>query len=223
MKWIVWILLIFNILLFGYFKLSAPQPVGIVVSQQPIHPEQMQLLTLEQLAVLPKKETPSTQNAPLPAPPEQTACYEWGSFSNVNIARAKAALDKFSLDTTVRQTETHDAKRFWVYIPPRKNLAEALAKNEELHAMGIADTFVVQEPQWRYAISFGIFKDEKLASRLLEDLHLRGVKLAVKGVRNQEKGQADLFIKAVAVSVADEIRKLQPDFPGSELRQVDCQ
>lgn len=220
MKWIVWILLIFNILLFGYFKLSAPQPVGIVVSQQPVHPEQIQLLTPEQVAALPRK---SLSAETTPGPALQTACYEWGSFSGDNVARAKVALDRFSLDTTTRQAASQEATRYWVYIPPRKSLEEALAKNDELHAMGVKDTFVVQEPQWRYAISLGIFKDEKLANRLLEDLHARGIKLAVKGVRNQEKGQSDLFMKDVAASVADEIRKLQPDFPGSELRQVDCQ
>ncbi|HQR50596.1 MAG TPA: hypothetical protein PKW44_03030 [Methylophilaceae bacterium] len=220
MKWIAWLLLIANVVLFGYFKLSAPQPVGVVVSQQPIHPEQLRILTPEQLAALPNKSSPP---APAPEPVLQTACYEWASFSGANIARARAALDQFSLDTTVRQTAPHEAARYWVYIPPRKNLEEALAKNDELHAMGINETFVVQEPQWRYAISLGIFKDEKLANRLLDDVRARGVSIAVKGVRNQEKGQSGFFIKNVTASVADEIRKLQPDFPGSELKQVDCQ
>lgn len=220
MKWLVGLLVVVNIVLFAFFKLSVPQAGGIVAGHQPINPEKLNILTLEQLAAMPKKQPPST---PVAAPEPALACYEWGSFSSTNFTQAKKALEKFSVEATVRQTEAQEARRYWVYIPPRRSLQEALSKNEELHAMGISDTFVVQEPQWRNAISFGIFKDEALANKLLDDLHGRGVTQAVKGVRNHEKGQSGFFIKNVTSNVADEIGKLKPDFPGSELKQVDCQ
>ena len=219
MKWLIWWLLLGNVVLFAYFSFSmnASQPAGIPLGQQPMQPEKLNILTPAQLEALPKRPL-AAESAPV-----QTACYEWGSFSAADFARARAALEKYSVDASARQTNAQEARRYWVYIPPRKNFQEALAKNDELHALGIQDTFVVQEPQWRYAISFGIFKDETLASKLLQDLRARGVSLAVKGVRNQEKGQSGLFLKNVPADTVDEIGKLRPDFPGSELKQVECQ
>ena len=79
------------------------------------------------------------------------------------------------------------------------------------------------EPQWRYAISLGVFKDEQLAAKLLEDLKKKGVVSAVKGVRNQEQGQTSLLISNMSLDKVVEIDKLKPDFPGSELKQVTCQ
>src|SRR5450830_1152822 len=88
---------------------------------------------------------------------------------------------------------------------------------------GVQESFIVKEPQWRNAISLGVFKDEQLAAKLLEDLKARGVRSAVKGVRNNEKSQASLLVNHVSPEMASEINKLKPDFAGSELKPVSCQ
>lgn len=223
MKWLFWLLLLLNAALFGYFKLTEPHPVGIVAGHEPIQPEKLKILSPEQLSALSKTEQP-TAAAPVDPPGAvQTACYEWGSFSATNLSRARNILEKFSLESVTKQTAPQEAARYWVYIPPRKTAEEAQTKANELRALGVDDFFVVQEPQWRYAISLGVFKDEKLAAKHLEDLHTRGVRSAVKSERNHEGSQSSLFMKNVAANVADEIGKLKPDFPGSELKQVTCE
>lgn len=225
MRWVVLLLLLLNAVLFGYFKLNASHPVGIVAGHEAIQADKLKILTAEELSALPKKPAP-TPAAPTPDPqpmPVQTACYEWGSFSTGNLSRARNILEKFAVESILRQTTSQEAKRYWVYIPPLANAEKAQAKMDEVRALGIEETFIVQEPQWRNAISFGVFKDEKLATKLLDDLHGRGVKTAIKGLRNHESGQSSFYIKNVPDEVAGEIDKLRPDFSGSELKKVACQ
>ena len=218
MKWIVWLLLLVNALLLAYFNLGSTQPSGALASHQPIQAEKIKLLTPQEIEALPKKSAAIATPAPV-----QESCYEWGSFSTANLPKARNILDKFSLSATTKQQSSQEATRYWVYIPRQKSLREAQAKVEELRAASVEESFVVLEPQWRYAISLGVFKDEQLATKLLDELKRRGVDSAVKGVRNQEQGQASLLISPMSADMAAEIEKLKPDFPGSELKQVTCE
>ena len=231
MKWLVWLLLLVNALLLAYFRLDPLHHVEPVAGHEAIEPGKLKILTPEELSGLPK-----TDPAPVPARPPQSppqapaapqpaavSCYEWGSFAGADVLRARGVLDKLSLEAVARQQAPQDALRYWVYIPPKRTLEEAQAKVDELKALGITESYIVQEPLWRFAVSLGVFKDEALASRFLDDLHNRGVRSAVKGRRNHEGGQTSYTIRNVAQNQADAFDKLKPDFPGSELKQVACQ
>lgn len=224
MKLMVWVLVLVNALLFAYFNLPAHETKVNLVSHKPIEPEKIKLLTEEEIKAMPKKaaDAPEAQ-AVAAAPPAQFACYEWGSFSAASLPRARNILTKFSVEYTAKQQNAQEATRWWVYIPRQPSLQAAQNKVAELKTLGVEEFFVVQEPQWKNAISFGVFKDEQLATKLLEELKAKGVVSAVKGVRNQEKGQASLLINKMSSDVAVEIERLKPDFPGSELKQVSCQ
>jgi hypothetical protein len=226
MKLIVWFLVIVNVLLLAYFNL-APSTANLPSGNQPLQPEKLKLLTPEEIEVLPRKEPEVTTLEPVAymtdTAPAETGCYEWGSFSTASLLRARNVLDKYSLTATVQEQTSQESRRYWVYIPRLRSAAQAQARVDELRALGVEDMFVVQEPQWHNAISLGVFKDEQLATKLLEELKSRGVASAVKGVRNQEKGQASLFVSNMSSDTAAEINKLKPDFPGSELKQAICQ
>lgn len=220
MKWLVWLLLLVNVSLLGYFRLDPMPHVEPAAGHEAIEPGKIKILTPDELSGLPKKDQtpPAVQ-----APPVATACYEWGSFAGADVARARSALDKLSLEAVARQQTSQDAIRYWVYIPPRKTLEEAQVKVSELKALGVTESYIVQEPLWRFAVSLGVFKDDALASRFLDDLHNRGVRSAVKGRRNHEGGQTSYTIRNASPTQADAFDKLKPDFPGSELKQVNCQ
>jgi hypothetical protein len=222
MKWFIWLLLILNVVLFGYFKLSEPLPKGIQPGHEPVQAGSMQILTPEQLSALPKT-SPATDASGLPAAMQQVACYEWGSFPSSSVARVRQILDKFGVETNILVVAPKEAVRYWVYIPPLKSLKAAQARSDEMRSRGVQDSFVVQEPQWRYAISLGVFREEAGAIQLQEEMRSRGVLDAVKGVRNDESGQSVFLIKNVTAGMAEEIGKFRPDFPSSELRQVACQ
>lgn len=228
MKWLVWLLLLVNALLLAYFRLGPLHHVEPVAGHEAIEPGKLKILTPEELSGLPKTDptpTPTAPTQPPPAAAQPTAanCYEWGSFAGADVLRARGVLDKLSLQVVARQQNPQDATRYWVYIPPRRTLEEAQAKVDELKTLGITESYIVQEPLWRFAISLGVFKDEALASRFLDDLHNRGARSAVKGRRNHEGGQTSYTIKNVAQGQVDAFDKLKPDFPGSEFKQIDCQ
>ncbi len=223
MKWLVWLLILLNVALFGYFQLSEMQAAGARQGHEPIQAEQIKLLAKEQLAAL-------VESAPVKPPedtavpmPETPACYEWGSFPATSVPRVRNVLQQLGLEFSVRQTEEKQAVRYWVYIPPLASLQEAQARSDALLALGVAETFVVQEVRWRNAISLGIFSDKASADRLTQELRNRGVLDVVSGIRNQERDQSSFLIKNLAPGRVEEISRLRPDFPYAELSPAACQ
>ncbi len=221
MRWLALLLLLLNVAIYGYFRLEGVRPAHKEAGHAEIQPEKIRILSATELAALPKKPEPPPVASPQPVP-EPVACYEWGSFPPESAARAREVLGAFSAHFEPRQPASQETRRYWVYIPPLSSAEKAQAKNGEVRALGVVESYVVQEPKWRNAISFGVFKDEALAARLLEDLRAKGVRTAIKGVRNQEGGQSSFFIRNLTDRVAGEIGRLQPDFPGSELKKMAC-
>lgn len=229
MKWLVWGLLLLNVAVFGVFKLTEGHTTSSepLTGHEPIAPEKIKMLTPDELNALPKKAA-SPADQPQLAPisttaPAAVACYEWGGFPVSEVMRAKAALDTLGLQAQPRQLVPHEGTRFWVYVPPRHTQEEAQAKVDELKALGVTDTFIVKEVPWRYAISLGMFKDEALANKFLESLRQRGVKSAVKGLKGHDGEMTSYVLSHVTLSQDDLASKLQPGFPGIELKQVSCQ
>jgi hypothetical protein len=225
MKSLLWLLLLLNVVLLGYFQFGSQQQGVALAGHQAIDPEKMKIITPQELARLPGKAANSSPASPVAvAPPVPVpGCFEWGSFAAADAARAKAALDRIGLEALAKQQSPQEAVRYWVYIPQQKTLEKAQAKVDEIKALGIDESFIIQEPKWRYAISLGIFKSEALATKFVDELHSRGINTAVKGQRNHEAGQTGYTVKNVTPMQSDEIAKLKPEFPGSELKQIDCQ
>lgn len=219
MKWIFWFLLIGNLALLAYFNLPGRSGVELHIPQAALNPEKIKLLNPQEIELLPRRaaEPQGASQAMV-----TYGCYDWGTFSRSQLASARNFLSRFSLDVTDIQQTAAESARYWVYIPGLRSAAEAQAKVDELRNLGVNDVFVVQDQQWRNAISLGVFKDEQLATKLLEELRSKGVDSAVKGVRNQEKGRASLYISNMSSELVPEIEKLQPDYPGSELKQITC-
>ena len=225
MKWLVVLLILLNGALFSYFKWGV-HPVE-APPQPEIEPYRLSLLSEQQLAQLKKKETvapaPAEAGSPQVVGPIVAAqCFTWGSFIAQDANKAKSELDKLGIENAAQHPTPQEAIRYWVYIPPRKNQQAAQTKVDELKALGIEDTYIVQEPKWRFAISLGLFKEETLATKFLEDLLKRGVKSAVKGQRNHDGEQTVFSVKITPPNNSEVINKLLPDFPGTELKSQPC-
>ena len=235
MKWLVWLLLLINIGLAVYFNTDLFNQNQSLIKPD-VSPNKVSLLDSKALAAMPKKTVIAT---PPPEPSmaanlssnltqnlnsvtDRTGCYEWGIFSRNNLAAAKTELSRLALSSTEKKQTSQEAQRFWVYIPPLKSAALAQVKAEELKALGIQDTFIVQEPQWRNAISFGVFQDEKLATNLLNELKSKGVSTATKNLRNQGKEHISLLLKNVPTAAAAALANMKAQFPGSEIKSMNC-
>ncbi|HEY0562289.1 MAG TPA: sporulation protein, partial [Methylophilus sp.] len=124
--------------------------------------------------------------------------------------------------SNVVQQSSQESVRYWVYRPPLATAQATQERAEQLKALGIADFFIVQEPKWRNAISFGVFKDEKLATRLVQELQRKGVREVVKSVRNKGNGHSSLVLEGITPTLLDQLKKNQPDFPGTEIKDAAC-
>lgn len=218
MKWLLSGLLLLNLIALiglGWYQPTASSNEPI---HEPLSADKIKLLSQDDVDAMPKVSASGDTVVD-----EVYACYEWGSFSAAGLQRAQAILGQHSLVATVQQKTMQEALRYWVYIPPLSSLQAAQTKVAELKALGVEVSFIIQEAPWRNAISFGVFKDERLANKLLEQLQRQGVRTAQKGVRNQEKGRASLLINDMSAEMAGELSKQGANFPGSELKQVICQ
>jgi cell division septation protein DedD len=242
MKKLVWLLVLINLGLLAYFNKDVILPSAPKVAMAEILPEKISILTQQQIDALPMKNgaeatpasaadtsTPAveasvTANAePPPALAQANAsCYEWGVFSETNLAGAQTAVSNLSLQAMVKDQSPLEAKRFWVYKPPLKSLEVAQAKVLELKALGIQELYIAQDAKWKNAISFGIFEDERLANNLLNELKNKGVRGVVKGLRNQGKGHASLQFNKLKEDDVTALKKLKSEFPEANLKEMAC-
>ena len=228
MKWWLWLLVLVNVGLLAYFNMDmiAPKPAG---GNKVISPEKLKVLTGAGIEAMPKKAA-SVASATLPAVPEKadvvvspSSCYKWGNFTTTNLPSAQVVLVRLGLQAQVTQeAESQQDKRFWVYYPPLKTAEMAKQKADEVKGLGVSELYVVQDSQWRNAISFGLFSEEQLASKLLDDLHAKGVNGATKALRNPGKAQSSLLIKAVSADAALELHNIKHEFVGTDLAPAAC-
>ena len=230
MKLLIWLFVLLNVGLLVYFNMDliAPKPA---TADHSIQPEKLKILSEKELAAMSKKVAQAITNAATPAAQVSvqtatqtpTSCYKWGNFTKTNLPSAQVVLVRLGLQSVIGQEAVaQEDKRFWVYYPPLKSAALAQQKAAEIKAMGVDELFVVQDSQWRNAISFGLFQDEQLATNLLNELQTKGVKSATKALHNPGKLLTSLLIKAVSVDAASELQKIKPEFVGTEITLTAC-
>jgi hypothetical protein len=224
MKLLVWLLLLLNLGLLIYFNLDVIAPKSAVADRS-IMPEKLKILSQTELEAMPQKvaEAPVVDASTVTMVEVPTSCYKWGNFTKTNLPAAQVVLVRLGLQSTIKQEQSdNEDRRFWVYYPPLKSAELAQQKAEEIKAMGVDELFIVQDSQWRNAISFGLFQDEQLASSLLSDLLAKGVKGATKALRNPGKSLNSLLIKSVSAGAALELQKITPEFVGTEIAPAAC-
>jgi hypothetical protein len=217
------LLVLLNLGLLVYFNLDliAPKPA---LADRSINPDKLKILSQAELEATPKKVAPPVvEVAPVGVLDGVTSCYKWGNFTKSNLPAAQVVLVRLGLDSAVNQEQgANEDRRFWVYYPPLKSAELAQQKANEIKAMGVDELFIVQDSQWRNAISFGLFQDEQLASSLLKELQEKGVKGATKALRTPGKSLSSLLIKSVTAEIALELQKIRPEFVGTELTPAAC-
>jgi len=222
MKWWVWLLVVVNVALFAYFNVHSPKAE---VANKEISPEKLKVLSAKDLESMPKKAaTPPVAAEQVATVAESVAtCYKWGNFTTTNLPSAQVVLVRLGLQADINQEVIEQQeKRFWVYYPPLRTTELARQKAEEIKALGVEELYVVQDSQWRNAISFGLFSDEQLASSLLTSLQEKGVKGATKALRNPGKSFSSLLIKGVTADSALELHKIKYEFVGTDLAPAAC-
>lgn len=233
-KKVFWGLLVLN-MAFAVYDRSQQPPVATLSPE--LRPVQMKLLSEQALTTYPRRAMTASETPALasPLPPvaavdpvatagaQAAGCYEWGSFNQSKANKAIALTRQLGINAIInKQTAANENTRYWIYQPPLPSQEAAQNKAEELRQLGVQEVFVVQEAKWRNAISFGVFRDEKLADKLMDELRARGVGSAIKSTRYGGQGQAILHLQAISDAQANALKAAQPQFPDTVLKPIAC-
>jgi hypothetical protein len=215
MKKLVLLLVLINMGLLTYFNLHYILPSTPQMKHAEINPEKIRVLSQKEIEHLPKKSLDYPTIS-------ETSCFEWGIFSARSLAHAQSVLANLSLQAAVKEGSKSATKRFWIYHPPLKTVQEAQIKAAELKALGVEDVVIVKDKKWKNAISFGLFEDEQLAIKLLNELKVKGANNVAKTLLNQEANQSSLMLNNLTGTKLAELKKLKLEFPETILKEVTC-
>lgn len=114
-------------------------------------------------------------NTPVSAPPP--VCMVWSELSTTEADQLAARLRRTGTSFSRNRTEVPGS--WWVRIPPQPNQEQAEQRVREARALGVTDSFIVQDngPN-RHAVSLGLFKTEARARQMLNQLRTRGLRNA---------------------------------------------
>lgn len=232
MPWVVFVLLIANIAVGGYF-LAEKTPSGEAeVRGREVDADKVKVLppAAAEAATSPPVEpaaTPAEKAAEKavenPAPkPVTAACLEWGTFGAAELERAQAEIAALGATRTIVR-ELGPALAWWVHVPPLRSREEAERRAQAIEAAGVKDVQIVTDGErWRNAISLGIFKTQEAASAQLVRMKAGGVRNVAIAQRNDLLRLTSLFIVEPTAALAARMAELRFGFPGTELRAAAC-
>jgi hypothetical protein len=216
--WAVFVLLIANIAVGGYFLTERAPSIQADVRGLEVNADKIELLPPSAVAAAPPVETIEKP----PATPAVVACLEWGTFGAAELERAQTELARLgSRRTIVRELGLSPA--WWVHVAPLRSREEAARRAQEIEAAGVKDVQVVTEGErWRNAISLGIFKTEEGASAYLARMKEAGVRNAAIAQRNDLLRLSSLLIVEPDPALVARMADVRTAYPGTELRAVAC-
>jgi hypothetical protein len=150
----------------------------------------------------------------------QGACVELGPLAAGEVARAEEALAAIAVGLKTAQRRVEESTRWWVHVPPLPTRAAATQRAAELRKQGIEDfSLINDDPQWRNAISLGVFRTEDAASRRADELRRRGVRGIEVAPREGAGTRVYLQLRDAPEPVRARLGELKDGFPAAELRE----
>lgn len=163
------------------------------------------------------------RDEPEAALPQAGACLEWGPFGQEDLARARDALAPLALGDRLVAAPVLVSAGWWVYVPPLRTREAAERKLRELQALGIRDSYLVQERgEWEHAVSLGIFRSQDGAQRFADELAAKGVSPVTVTARVQQVRQTALYVRDPVDAESRRLVELQGTFAGTNLRAGKC-
>lgn len=212
MRTILILLLLANMVLFGYTRLDSAGSGEAGRLAQQLYPDRIRLLTPQQVATL----------GPAKVAALADVCLEWGPFNDRDRARALAELEPADLGRLLTQKRVENTSAYWVFVPRLASRAAAERRVDELAAAGVNDVFIVDSGPQRLAIALGVFPTEAAANAHVAALERLGVADARAGPRQQVMVQTSLVVRDPAAVVVARVKALQPGFPGTEIAIGAC-
>jgi len=213
MRTAVLLLILANVILFGYARLdrAAQSEAGRLAAQ--VQPERIRVLTSQQVAAL----------APGKVGALADVCVEWGPFSDVDRVRAQADIEPLQIGRLVSQRPVTAAdSMWWVNTGPVASRAAADRRAAELRLLAIEDLSVVDSGKGQFTVSLGMFRTEAAANARVEALATRGVAGTRVEPRQTGVAQSMLVVRDPPQPAVARMKELQSQYPGSDIKVGTC-
>jgi hypothetical protein len=219
---VFFVLLLVNLVFFAwaYFGAGRASEEPQLMEQQ-LNPQEIRLLSGEQIAKLAAERAKQSDRAKAPPRPTPVACLELGAFGPAEVTRVQQALEPLALGARLSQRRADEVASYWAFIPPLRNRQAANQKAAELKKLGVEDFFVVlEDSKFRFAISLGVFKTEEAARSRLAELQTKGVRTARVGPKETSVQKVYFAVREVPDALVAKLNDMRQEFPGTELK--DC-
>jgi hypothetical protein len=212
MRTAVLLLILANVILFGYARLdrAAQSEAGRLGAQ--VQPDRIRVLSSQQVAAL----------APGKVAALADVCVEWGPFSDADRARAQADIEPLQIGRLVSQRPVAADPMWWVNTGPVPSRAAADKRAAELRLLAIDDLSVVDSGRGQFTVSLGMFRTEAAANARIEALATRGVAGTRVEPRQGGAAQTMLVVRDPPQPAVARMKELQSQYPGSDLRVGTC-
>jgi hypothetical protein len=212
MRAAVLLLILVNVILFGYARLdrAAQSEAGRLGAQ--VQPDRIRVLTSQQVAAL----------APGKVAALADVCVEWGPFSDADRVRAQADLEPLQIGRLVSQRPVQADPMWWVNTGPVPSRASADKRAAELRLLAIDDLSVVDSGRGQFTVSLGMFRTEAAANARVEALATRGVAGTRVEPRQAGAAQSMLVVRDPPQPAVARLKELQSQYPGSDIKVGTC-
>jgi len=184
-----------------YFPSRGADPVA-----QQLQPERIKLVAPDELARMVGRR--------------QAACVELGPIAAGDAVRAEEAVSGIAAGLKVSQRRVDEAGRWWVFVPPLATRQAATQRIAELRRQGIEDSSLISDdPQWRNAISLGVFRSEDAANKRADELRKRGVRGVEAAPHEGPGARVYVQLRDAPEPVRGKLAELKESFPGAEIRE----
>jgi len=151
---------------------------------------------------------------------KQAACVELGPIAAPDATRAEEAVGGIAAGLKVVLRRVEEQARWWVYLPPLATRAAAVQRAAELRKQGFEDfSLVNDDPQWRNAISLGVFRSEEAAARRADELRRRGLRGIETTTRESAGARVYVQLHDAPEPARAKLGELRERFPGAEVRE----
>ena len=245
LRFVFWVLLAANALLFAYAQGYLGQAGGSEREPQRLKNQ----LAAERLVMLTAAEarsatgtpvaaapaapgepiptsptSPAAPAAPAAPAPDTIACMQAGAFAAADARRFESRIARLGLGTRQSRTSVpiQEVTSHLVYLPPDGGKEGADRRVAELKERGVTNFFVMQgESPIKWAISLGVFKSDAAAQNLAAALGRQGV----SGVRVLPRGpqgtRATWEFRDLTLDERRSLAGIADDFRGVQLRTCD--
>ena len=243
MKWLFFLLLLANLLFFGYTRLAEPQPPldwrnrevnAAKLRIAEVLPASPSATPPVDAAAGPAADSPVSASDALEAQAPVVAevaaagkaCFAWRGILTEDLpnVRKRVAALKLGGETKLESSGGEGPVRYWVLIPPRGTTADAQKKADELKLLGVTDFFIINDDK-RYlnAVSLGLFSTKEAAERRLDSLRQQGVRTAMLRERREGAPVSNtLLLKQVPSSAKAQLNQAATAFRGSTITSIGC-